>query len=72
VPHFDPELIQVMRNALEEVMKRVSSTYSTQSIKTYFADCILKTATQGQISHDELVASAARSIQADNAAGCLA
>jgi len=43
------------------------------SIQTYLAECIRKTATQGQISHDELVAAAARSIQAaDNAAGCLA
>ena len=46
MPHFDPELIQVMRNALEEVMKRVSSAYSTPSIKTYLAQCILTTRPQ--------------------------
>src|ERR1700687_4418754 len=35
-----------MRNALEEVMKRVSSAYSTPSIKTYLAQCILTTRPQ--------------------------
>jgi hypothetical protein len=61
-----------MRNPLGEVMTRVPSEHSTMSIQTYLAECIRKTATQGQISHDELAAAAARSIQADNAAGCLA
>jgi hypothetical protein len=63
VPHFDPELIQVMRNALEEVMTRVPSEYSTPTIKTYLAECILKAAAQGQISFHELIAAAADQIQ---------
>jgi hypothetical protein len=61
-----------MRNALGEVMTRMPSEHSTMSIKTYLAECIRKIATQGQISHDELVAAVARSIQAEIAAGCLA
>jgi 6,7-dimethyl-8-ribityllumazine synthase len=63
VPYFDPELIQVIRSALEEVMTRVPSAYSTPSIKTYLAEHILAAAAQGQTSHDELVALAAEQIQ---------
>ena len=40
MPHLDLELIQVMRNALGEVMTRVPSEHSTMSIKTYLAECI--------------------------------
>ena len=64
MPHFDPELVQVIRSALEEVMTRVPSAHSTPSIKTYLAEHILAAAAQGQTSHDELVASAAEQIEA--------
>ena len=59
---FDPELIQVMRNALEEVMTKVPLEYSTSSTKAYLAECILKAAAQGQTSYDQLVAAAADQI----------
>jgi hypothetical protein len=55
---FDPQLIQVMRSALEEVMTKVPSEYSTSSTKAYLAECILRTAAQGQTSYDQLVAAA--------------
>jgi hypothetical protein len=63
MPHFDPELVQVMRNALEEVMTKVPSEYSTPTTKSYLAECILKAAAEGQISRSELVAAAADQIQ---------
>jgi hypothetical protein len=64
MPKFDPELIQIMRNALEEVMTRVPLEYSTQTTKAYLAECILKAAAQGQTSYNELVGAAADQIQA--------
>ena len=63
IPHFDPELVEIMRDALEEVMTKVPSGYSTPATKAYLAECILKTAAQGQMSRNELVAAAADQIQ---------
>ena len=34
---FDPQLVQVMRNALEEVMTKVPLEYSNSSTKAYLA-----------------------------------
>jgi hypothetical protein len=59
---FDPQLVQVMRNALEEVMTKVPLEYSSSSTKAYLAECILKAAAQGQTSYDQLVAAAADQI----------
>jgi hypothetical protein len=56
---FDPELVRVMRAALEEVMQRVPVEYSNQATKAYLAECILKTAGQGRTSFDALVTAAA-------------
>ena len=63
MPSFDPELIQLMRNALEEVMTRVPLEYSMPATKAYLAECILKAAAQGQTSYDGLLAAAADQIQ---------
>jgi len=60
---IDPQLILVMRSALEEVMTKVPSGYATSSTKAYLAECILKAAAQGHTSFDELVAAAADQIQ---------
>jgi hypothetical protein len=59
---FDPQLVQVMRNALEEVMTKVPLEYSNSPTKAYLAECILKAAAQGQTSYDQLVAAAADQI----------
>jgi hypothetical protein len=59
---LDPQLVQIMRNALEEVMTRVPLEYSTSSTKAYLAECILKAAAQGQTGYDQLVAAAADQI----------
>jgi hypothetical protein len=48
MPQFDPDLVQIMRNALEEVMTRVPLEYSNLTIKAYLAESILKAAAQGQ------------------------
>jgi hypothetical protein len=37
MPHFDPELVEVMRDALDEVMTKVPSEYSTPATKAYLA-----------------------------------
>ena len=60
---IDPQLIVVMRRALEEVMTKVPSEYATSSTKAYLAECILKAAAQGHTTFDELVAAAADHIQ---------
>jgi hypothetical protein len=62
VPQFDAELIEVMRNALEVVMTKVPTEHSTQAIKVYLAEFILKAAAQGRTMHNELVAVAAEQI----------
>ena len=62
MPQFDPQLIQDMRNALEEVMTKVPLDYATPAIKAYLAKCILKAAAQGHTSYNELVAAAADQI----------
>ena len=63
MPSFDPELIQVMRTALEDVMTMVPRGYSSDSAKAYLAECILKAAAQGHTSYNELVAAANDQIQ---------
>jgi hypothetical protein len=62
MPQFDPELIQVMRSALEDVMARVPVEYSTVEVKARLAEYILKVAAQGQTNYDALVASATSQI----------
>ncbi len=63
MPQFDPELVRVMRNVLEEVMTRVPSEISNTTTKAYLAECILKTAAQGHTAYNELVTAAADQIQ---------
>ena len=62
ITKFDPELVQVMRTALEEIMQRVPVEYSTQATKAYLAECILKAAAQGQTTFDALVAAVSHQI----------
>ncbi len=54
MPMFDPQLVQIMRSALEEVMRRVPLEYATPATKAYLAECILKAAAQGQTSFEAL------------------
>jgi len=59
VPYLDPQLIALMRRALEDVMTRLPLEYSTPATKAYLAECILKAAAQGHTSYNELVTAAA-------------
>ena len=63
MPQYDPQLVNVMRNALDDVMTKVPFEYSTTEVKVRLAEIILKSAAQGQTSYDGLVASAAAQIQ---------
>ena len=63
MPQFDPELIQIMRNALEDVMTRVPAEFCNLTTKVYLAEFILKAAAQGRTSYDELITAAADQIQ---------
>lgn len=63
MPQFAPQVIEDMRNALEDVMTRVPMEYSTTAVKVYLAECILKAAAQGHTTYNEFVAAAADQIQ---------
>jgi len=58
MPSFDPELVQMMRSALEDAMTRVPLEHSGTTMKAYLAECILKAAAQGRTSYGELVSAA--------------
>ena len=62
--HFNPELVAIMRAALEDVMARVPAEHATTSIKAQLAEIILKTAAQGETSYDGLIIAATSQIQA--------
>lgn len=63
MPQFDPQLIQVMKGVLEDIMTRVPLEHSTPAAKAYLAECILKAAAQGHTNYDALVAVVADQIQ---------
>jgi hypothetical protein len=59
MPTFGPELIQIMRAALDEAMTKVPAEQATAGIKAYLAECILKAAAEGETSYNGLIAAAA-------------
>ena len=63
MPQFDPELVRVTRNVLEEAMTRVPLEISNTTTKAYLAECILKTAAQGHTAYNELLSAATDQIQ---------
>ena len=64
MPAFSPELIQIMRAALEDVMTRVPLEHATPALKAHMAELILKAAAQGHTTYDALLGAAASQIQA--------
>jgi hypothetical protein len=62
MPQFDPRLISLMKNALEDVMSRVPLEHATPAVKAYLAECILKAAAQGHTTYNELVSAASDQI----------
>jgi hypothetical protein len=63
MPTFSPELIQIMRAVLEEVMTKVPLEQRTTGTKAHLAECILKAAAEGQTSYEGLIAAAADQLQ---------
>lgn len=63
MPQFDPEQIQVIKDALEEVMTRVPPECSTAEVKVYLAEYILKAAASGLTTMDVLVSAGTEQIQ---------
>jgi hypothetical protein len=62
MPQFDPRLISLMKNALEDVMSRVPLEHATPAAKAYLAECILKAAAQGHTTYNELISAASDQI----------
>ena len=60
---YGPELIQIMRAVLEEVMTKIPVEQVTPGLKAHMAQIILKAAAEGQTSYDSLLASASDQIQ---------
>ena len=60
---FGPELTQLMRAVLDEVMTKVPVEASTPAVKARLAECILKAAAQGHTNYGELVRAASEQIQ---------
>ena len=63
MPSYSPELIQIMRAALDEVMTKIPVEHATPGIKAHMAELILKAAAEGQNSYDGLLAAAYDQIQ---------
>jgi hypothetical protein len=63
MPHYSPQLVQTMRDALEVVMTNVPVGHATSGVKAHLAEVILQAAAQGMTSHDGLVAAASAQIQ---------
>jgi hypothetical protein len=63
LPHYSPQLVQTMRDALEAVMTNVPMGHATPGVKAHLAETILHAAAQGLTSHDGLVAVASSQIQ---------
>jgi hypothetical protein len=60
---YSPELIQIMRAALDDVMTKLPVDHASVAIKARMAEYILKAAAGGQTSYDALLASASDHIQ---------
>jgi hypothetical protein len=63
MPTFDPRLVNLMRNAPEDVMTKEPVEHSTPAIKAYLAECILKAAARGHTTYNELVTAGIDQIQ---------
>ena len=63
MPSYSPELIQMMRAALDEVMTKVPLEHATPGIKAALAEYILKAAADGQTDYQTLIAVASDQIQ---------
>ena len=58
MPNFSPELIAIMRAALDDVMSHVPVEQVTPAIKVRLAEFILRAAGDGHTSYDVLFVAA--------------
>ena len=63
MPQFDPEQIQVIKSALEEVMTKIPPECSTVTVKAHLAEYLLKAAAHGQVTFETLVSEGIEQIQ---------
>jgi hypothetical protein len=63
MPSYSPELIQIMRAALDDAMTKIPVHQVTPGIKAHMAEVILKAAAEGQTTYDGLMAAASGQIQ---------
>jgi hypothetical protein len=63
MPSYNPELIQTMRAALDDVMTKIPIEQVTPAVKAHMAEFILKAAAEGQTSYDALLSAASDQIQ---------
>ncbi len=61
--HFDPELIDTMRHALDDLMATVPVDQASPAVKACVAEYILKIAAQGVTTYDAIVASVGAQLQ---------
>jgi hypothetical protein len=59
---YSPELVQIMRVALDDVMTQIPVERATSSIKAHMAEIILKAAAAGETTYDGLLAAASQQI----------
>jgi len=64
MPSYSPELIQIMRAALDEAASKIPVDQVTPAIKAQMAEFILKAAAEGQTGYEELLKTALEQIQA--------
>ena len=62
MPSYSPELIQIMRAALDEVMTKVPLEQATPGIKAALAEYNLKAAAEGETDYESLVTAASDQI----------
>jgi hypothetical protein len=60
---FSPELVALMRTVLDDAMLQVPSSVSNATTKVFLAESILKAASQGHTSYNELFAAATVQVQ---------
>lgn len=63
MPAFSPELVALMRTVLDDVMLQLPSSVSNATTKVLLAESILKAASEGHTSYNELLAAAMEQVQ---------
>lgn len=55
---FSPELVSVMKTALEEAVMRIPTAHRTSATKAKMAERIVRTASEGTVQADRLILAA--------------